>query len=67
MKDRKVHFIQSGLVTPLCRETRRCAKSDDRECVTCLRCLFFLGRYFPTNTDAVRRKELLERSEKLND
>lgn len=64
----RVHFDPAHTTGGvLCKEPRWISSDTDAERVTCLRCLFFLGRYFPTaDKDPERRAELLERLAKMN-
>lgn len=57
------HFAIAGKNLPLCNTPSWYAKTEDAAEVTCRRCLFFLGRYMPT--DHERREELIKRQDKL--
>ena len=68
MKIPKAHLALGDSDDVLCKEPRWHAavkNAADAEHVTCLRCLFLLGRYFPTDTTPERREELIERAAKL--
>lgn len=60
MREHRVHF-DAGFI--LCHDPRTVLTHTDPNEVTCRRCLFFLGRYMPT--DPERREELIKRQDKL--
>jgi hypothetical protein len=67
VSEHRIHFMtqarESTLYRPLCSEDRFRHGTANKTEVTCLRCLFFLGRYMPT--DPKRREELIKRQDKL--
>lgn len=63
----RIHCAVKGKRLPLCNTPNWYSATANEVEVTCLRCLFFLGRYFPTaDKDPERRAELLERQARLN-
>lgn len=59
----RTHYAVHGQLEPLCRETRWYGKTNNKDNVTCRRCLYLLGLYMPT--DPERREELIKRQKEL--